>query len=130
MMACARTYYDTISLKNSAIDIQTSGGIESAYVAIVCHACVEPPCAKVCPTNALVKRKGGGVVLHKDLCTGCEQCISACLVGAIHMSGDAKAIVCKHCGICALFCPHDVLEMRKVDDTNNAHVQTPYEGVK
>ena len=129
-MACARTYYDTISLKNSAIDIQTSGGIESAYVAIVCHACVEPPCAKVCPTNALVKRKGGGVVLHKDLCTGCEQCISACLVGAIHMSGDAKAIVCKHCGICALFCPHDVLEMRKVDDTNNAHVQTPYEGVK
>ncbi|MDO9517959.1 MAG: 4Fe-4S binding protein [Methanosarcinaceae archaeon] len=130
MMACARTYYDTISLKNSAIDIRTSGGIESAYVAVVCHACIDPPCSRACPEGALVNRKGGGVVFHKDLCTGCEQCVSACLVGAIHMDGDAKAIVCKHCGICPSFCPHDVLEMRKVGDSDDTHKETLPEEVK
>lgn len=118
MMACARSYYKSISLKNSAIDIRTSGGIESAYVSVVCHACIEPPCAKACPENALSKRKGGGVILHKDKCTGCKNCVTACLVGAIHMDGDEKAIICKHCGICPPFCPHGVLEMWDVVDTD------------
>jgi len=118
MMACARTYYDTVSLMNSAIDIQTSGGIESAYVVVVCHACTDPPCARACPTGALTKRDGGGVVLNKDLCTGCKQCKDACLIGAIRMDGSNKAIVCRHCGICASFCPHGVLEMRKVENVD------------
>ncbi len=120
MMACARTYYDTVSLRNSAINIKTSGGIESAYVPIVCHACKDPPCARACPSGALTKRKGGGVVLNKELCTGCGQCMDACLVGAIHLDGERKAIVCRHCGMCAKFCPHDVLEMRKVEDESEA----------
>ncbi|MCO5382564.1 MAG: hypothetical protein NHB15_11115 [Methanosarcina barkeri] len=36
MIACARTWYDTTSLKNSRIDIQTCGGIETPYIQIVC----------------------------------------------------------------------------------------------
>lgn len=117
MMACARTYYDTISVGNGAIDIQTSGGIESEYVSIVCHACIDPPCAKACPENALAKRKGGGVLVDRDLCDGCQNCIAACIVGAIHLDGDRKAIVCRHCGLCTKFCPTNVLEMVEVNDS-------------
>ncbi len=117
MMACSRTYYRTVSIKNSAIVIRTSGGIENAFVCIVCHACTDPPCAEACPRNALSKRKGGGVILNKELCDGCEKCMDACIIGAIHMDGEQKAIVCRHCGVCTGFCPHEVLEMRTVEDT-------------
>lgn len=122
MMACARTYYDTISLKNSAIDIQTSGGIESAYVSIVCHACIDPPCARVCPRGALTKRKGGGVTVHRELCDGCGNCMEACLVRAIHLDAEKKAIICRHCGVCAKFCPHGVLEMIEVEESGEVAI--------
>jgi len=63
-------------------------------------------------------------------CTGCEQCIDACLVGAIHMDVDRKAIVCKHCGICISFCPHDVLEMRKIDGMDDVNAKISCDEVK
>ncbi|MGB9927931.1 MAG: 4Fe-4S dicluster domain-containing protein [Methanosarcina sp.] len=122
MMACARTWYDTISLKNSRINIQTKGGIETSYAQIVCHACVDPPCMRACPLGALTKRKGGGVILNKEICDGCGNCIHACLMGAIHLDAEKKAVICKHCGVCPKFCPHDVLEMIEVEDSGEIKI--------
>ena len=122
MMACARTWYDTISLKNSRIDIQTSGGIETPYAQIVCHACIDPPCMRACPVGALSKRKGGGVNLNADICDGCGNCIEACLMGAIHLDAEKKAVICKHCGVCSKFCPHDVILMIEVEDSGEVKI--------
>jgi Fe-S-cluster-containing dehydrogenase component len=115
MFACSRTIANTVSLIDSAINIKTSGGIESGIEIVVCHACAEPPCAAACPTGALTPKTEGGVTFNKELCDGCAQCVDACLVGAIHLGYDNKAVVCKYCGNCARFCPHNVLELMKLE---------------
>ena len=115
MLACSRTNADSVSLIDSAIDVRTSGGIESGIGIIVCRSCIDPPCARACPTGALTPRNGGGVVLDKDLCDSCKACADACLPRAIHFDRANMPVICIHCGVCAKFCSHDVLEIVKIE---------------
>jgi Fe-S-cluster-containing hydrogenase component 2 len=49
------------------------------------------------------------VRVEKDLCIGCEACISVCPVEALIMEDDGKAFcqedVCIDCGACIPVCP-------------------------
>ena len=97
------------------IHVRSDGGIERGFVVIVCRACPEPQCAKVCPSNALERREGGGVKLVSERCLGCGNCVAACPFGAAFWDDEAgKPVVCLYCGYCAGWCPHGVLELEKV----------------
>lgn len=44
-----------------------------------CYHCDDPACVAACPTEAMVRRESDGLVyVVKELCIGCESCISAC----------------------------------------------------
>jgi Fe-S-cluster-containing dehydrogenase component len=116
MFACSRTHTGNASLRDSAIKIQTQGGIEGDFRVVVCRGCQDPPCVRACPSGALIKRPDGGVTFKKELCTGCGKCEKACLIGAISPGKEGKPIKCMHCGACVAFCPHGVLEMEEVAD--------------
>lgn len=111
MFACSRRFGE-IGFNRSSIRIRSAGGIERGFTIVVCRACKDPPCAKACPTGALKLREGGGVLLDKDKCIGCELCAKICIVGAVFWdSGHSKPEICIHCGICTNYCSHNVIGM-------------------
>lgn len=121
MFACSRRQ-GVAGLTRSCISVRSIGGMERGFTVIVCRACTNPPCARVCPTDALLPKEGGGVRIDLKKCIGCGHCREACLIGAIQWDDTAqKPMICIHCGYCVEFCPHGVLGMREKEVSPHAH---------
>ena len=113
MFACTRRQ-GVSGLAKTCIMVRSVGGMERGFIVIVCRACEDPPCARVCPTNALTPREAGGVKLDLTKCIGCGHCRDACILDAIFWDAETnKPMICVYCGYCAKFCPHGVLKLEK-----------------
>ncbi len=51
-------------------------------VPVLCNHCDNPPCTKVCPTQATWRRDDGVVMMDWHRCIGCRYCIVACPYGS------------------------------------------------
>jgi anaerobic carbon-monoxide dehydrogenase iron sulfur subunit len=121
MFACARR--TEAGLARSSIGVRSVGGMERGFTVVVCRACEDPPCARVCPVDALSRRPGGGVRLDPTKCIGCAHCREACIIGAVFWDAEVrKPMICRQCGFCVKYCPHHVLELDKADG-ESAHAE-------
>ena len=116
MFACNRRLAEA-GVARSAIRIQSVGGIEHGFVVKVCRACQDPPCFKVCPTDAISKRNGGGVILDHSKCISCSNCVEGCTIGAVQWDTTIdKPVICTYCGYCASYCPYGVIRLEETEE--------------
>ena len=117
MYACSRTWHNIISVEKAAIRIRNNEGVEGAFSIRTCSGCSDPECASACDFEALIPRKGGGVKLIKEKCTGCNKCVEACVMNVLVLDYEENVvIICSHCGICVNYCPNNVLAMVDVKE--------------
>lgn len=120
MFACVRRTGQG-GLAQSRIGVKSKAGIEHGFTVIVCRACPEPSCSKVCPTDALVARPSGGVSFYSDKCIGCELCVNACPIGAVFWDSEInRPMICIACGFCTSYCTCDVIGLEKDSEVGNA----------
>ncbi|MFH1176081.1 MAG: 4Fe-4S dicluster domain-containing protein [Acidobacteriota bacterium] len=51
-------------------------------VLVLCNHCGNPPCVRVCPTQATWRREDGIVMMDWHRCIGCRYCVAGCPYGS------------------------------------------------
>ncbi len=67
---------------DQATDEYLSEHFEGVPFILMCNQCDNPPCVRVCPTQATFKREDGIVMMDFHRCIGCRFCMAACPFGA------------------------------------------------
>ena len=72
--------------------------ITGVNVTLTCMHCTDAPCIKVCPRQALSRKKdSGAVVVDQKRCMGCTFCLWVCPYGAPRLGITGKIEKCNFC---------------------------------
>jgi molybdopterin-containing oxidoreductase family iron-sulfur binding subunit len=64
------------------VDSYAPPALRDGTALVFCNHCANPPCVRVCPTQATWKRDDGVVMMDWHRCIGCRYCIAACPYGS------------------------------------------------
>lgn len=98
-----------------------------------CNHCANPPCVRICPTQAMYQRADGIVEFDSEACIGCKACMQACPYDAIHIDPETNtAAKCHYCShrtdiglepACVVVCPTHAILAGDLDDPESEIAQ-------
>ena len=84
----------------SLYEVISEGIPRRVVVPRTCNHCANPPCVKVCPTQATFQREDGLVLIDNTVCIGCGYCVQTCPYGARFINPEThtadKCTFCAH----------------------------------
>jgi Fe-S-cluster-containing dehydrogenase component/formate-dependent nitrite reductase membrane component NrfD len=99
------------------------------FFPVLCNQCDEAPCARICPTSALYKRRDGIVDLNGAACIGCRACMVACPYDQLFIDPNTHtAEKCNFCAnrvenrllpACVIVCPTECRIFGDMEDTTS-----------
>lgn len=91
-----------------------------------CNHCANPPCVRICPTEAMYQRDDGIVEFDNRACIGCKACLQACPYDAIYIDPNSgTAAKCHYCAhrtdiglepACVVVCPEQAIIAGDMND--------------
>ncbi len=98
-----------------------------------CNHCANPPCVRICPTQAMYQRTDGIVEFDDSVCIGCKACMQACPYDAIYIDPNTKtAAKCHYCAhrteiglepACVVVCPEHAIISGDMNDPDTEIAQ-------
>lgn len=76
-----------------------AGDLDITFYPGLCMQCEDHPCTLDCPTGATYADENGVVIVDKDVCIGCGNCVPMCPYGA--RSPDPDKGIVEKCNLCA-----------------------------
>lgn len=94
-----------------------------------CNHCANPPCVRICPTEAMYQRDDGIVEFDSSVCIGCKACMQACPYDAIYIDPETDtAAKCHYCAhrtdiglepACVVVCPEHAIIAGDMNDSTS-----------
>jgi phenylglyoxylate dehydrogenase beta subunit len=102
------------------------GAKAGTFETAICRQCGDPKCVQVCPSGALDKASGNGVIgWDAAKCVDCLLCTAGCAYGGIAVDETvARVAKCDQCDgdpACVKVCPTGALEFRKAGTIFNEY---------
>lgn len=118
-MVCAVKKHGVSDLTRSRIRV-FANEMQGEFLPVFCRHCEDPPCAAVCPVEAIERDEARGVVvLDEQECIDCEECVAACpYEGAAWHDQMQKVLRCDRCDgdpECVKFCFSQALTYAESD---------------
>jgi len=114
-LACSLEKFGVLNPKKAALRVISIYPQPVVRMPVFCRQCKSPKCMANCPSEAIRINDGSGVVIiDKERCSACYNCVVSCPFGAIFVHPEVdEPIKCDLCGQqypkCVEVCPTKAL---------------------